>query len=71
MSAQLAPGQWTSITQNGGEEHVYPSDDIKEHLFDERCWCKPLEKIDSYAENKLGWRYVYYHNRELNRREPC
>ena len=41
-------------------EHIYPLDDLKEHITDgSRCWCQPI--VDDIAE-------VVIHN-SLDRRE--
>lgn len=51
--------EWIVSTFDGsGDTHVHPEDDLKKHVLDRNCWCRPI--VDSG--------YLIVHN-SLDRRE--
>lgn len=49
---------WAAYSAHGGEIHVIPVDDLRPHVRDRRCWCRPEEDAGDgiWAHNSLDGR---------------
>lgn len=41
------------------ERHVVPLDDLREHITDVSCWCRPLEDEGVVVHNSMDRREFY------------
>lgn len=32
----------TKSTESETDSHVYPTNDLRDHVFSPKCWCKPV-----------------------------
>jgi hypothetical protein len=60
--------KWQTLCPRNAPWHVYPLNDLKEHVTDgpEQCWCQPLETDGVIVHNSMDGREAF----ETGERKP-
>ena len=52
------------LTDPSTSHHVYPTNDLREHVLDMACWCHPRDDDGVIVHNSMDQRKTYEQGRK-------